>query len=225
MKVSMGTPFRALIALAFVLAVTPVGMAQQPIPVIGRHANTQLKNRWFFAFGYERNRQDIETIKSLVDIAAAHGLNGMVLSFDLDAITSWDEAEIALLREIAAHCERKGIELIPIGFSVGYGGGALKYDRSFATAVPVTIALQSKGGRLIPAPSGNLLVNGNLEDHANGRFWGYEFHDRPGEVSFPDTNAVQGETAVRFENFGNFPHGHGRIMQKVKIKPRRMYPK
>lgn len=85
----------------------------------------QLPYRWVFSFGYGRNRRDVDRIKGLIDTAAAHGLNGMVLfSFGLDRVTPWRDKDIALLKEIAAHCDRKGIELIPTGCSLGYSGDA-----------------------------------------------------------------------------------------------------
>lgn len=180
--------------------------------------------RWFFSFGLDRNRADVDRIKALVDTAAAHGLNGMVLSsFDLDAVSRWKESDVALLKELSDHCAKKGVELIPTGFSVGYGGAALAYDRSFAAALPAVIRLKVAGGRMVPAPSSNLLKNGGLEEHNGDRFPGYGFHDRPGEVSLADSQAASGRTSIRFENFGQFEHGHGRINQEVAVKPGHAY--
>jgi hypothetical protein len=208
----------------FLLSGLAAGGAEQAGAAADLPAVAPLKDRWFFAFGYGRNRKDVDTIKALVDTAAEHGLNGMVLSsLDVESITRWSETDVALLREVSAHCERKGIELIPTGFSVGYGGSVLGYDRSFAAALPVTLALQARGGALVPAPSTNLLANGDLKVRAGDRFQGFGFHDRPGLVSFADTNAAPGRTAIRFEKFGDFPHGHGRIMQKVKVAAGRSY--
>mgnify|MGYP000891940119 FL=1 len=183
-----------------------------------------LKERWFFSCGYGCNTQDIAKIKSLVDTAAAHGLNGMVLSsFSFDAVTRWKEQDVARLKKLAAYCAQKKVELIPCGFSVGYGGGALGHDRSFAAALPATLALTARGGKLVPAEGTNLLSNGDFEAHAGDRFKGYAFHDGPGKVSFADTVAASGKTSIRFENFGADEHGHGRIMQKVAVRPGRAY--
>jgi hypothetical protein len=187
-------------------------------------AGRALKNRWFFACGYGCTREGVEALKALVDTGAAHGLNGMVLSsFSLDTVTRWKETEVALLRELAAHCEAKRVELIPCGFSVGYGGGALGHDRSFAAALPVTLALTARSGKLVPAPGANLLANGDLEAHDGDRFARFAFHDEPGKVSFADPQAASGKASIRFEGFGASPHGHGRIMQKVAVRPGRAY--
>lgn len=223
MKTVTGDILKPLLITALcVLVITPAGLGRQPGPT--DQAGGDMKGRWFFSFGHGRNRKSVEEIKSLIDTGAAHGLNGMVLSsFGLDSITRWNEEDIALLEEVADYCERKQIELIPTGFSVGYGGGALGHDRNFAAALPATISLMAKRGKIIPAPTENLLVNGDLEDQINDRFKGFNFHDKPGEVSFADTVAASGKTSIRFENYGSGEHGHGRIMQKVAVRPGRAY--
>lgn len=214
----------AWISVVCIFLITPVCPGQQSGPARQEEDKTELKNRWFFAFGYGRNRKDVEKIKSLIDIGADHGLNGMVLSsFGLDGITRWNKTDVALLQEIAAYCTKKQIELIPTGFSVGYGGEALAHDINFAAALPAVIPLKAKAGEISPTMAEDLLKNGDLEDHTNNRFKGYGFHDQPGQVSFADTRAVSGKTAIRFENFGANEHGHGRIMQEVSIRPRRTY--
>ncbi|MDP6779055.1 MAG: hypothetical protein QGI83_20035, partial [Candidatus Latescibacteria bacterium] len=180
--------------------------------------------RWFFSFGYRRNRADVDRIKALVDTAAAHGLNGMVLSsFGLDGITKWNDGEIDLLKEIAAHCEKRGIELIPTGFGTGYGGTALGFSRSFAAALPVTVPLVARDGKLLPEQGENLLVNADLAEHTGDRLVGYTTQDQPGVVSFVDPDAARGRPAIRFESFTANAHGHGRLAQDVVVQSGRTY--
>ncbi len=209
------------VVLATVLVVACSSICAAP----AAQGSDVLQNRWVFCFGYGRNRQDVDQIKSLIRTAADRGLNGMVLSsFDLDGITRWREEDFALLKEIADLCREEGIELIPTGFSVGYGGGALGHDINFAAALPVSISLKAAGGRAVPVAGENLLVNGDLEQRENGRFAAYAFHDQPGEVSFPDTAvASSGRTSIRFENLTANEHGHGRIMQTIAVEPGRAY--
>jgi hypothetical protein len=185
----------------------------------------KIEYRWFFCFGHRRSRENVAKIKALVDTAAERGLNGMVLSsFGLDSITRWREKDVALLREVAEHCRKRKIELIPTGFSAGYGGGALGHDRSFAAALPAEVSLVAKGGKAVPVPGPNLLANGGLEEHGKGRFTGYGFHDSPGKVTFVDSEVKSsGKTSIRFEMSAANQHGHGRIMQKVTVKPGRAY--
>jgi hypothetical protein len=153
----------AAVAIVCLLAwAAPPAQAGRP----GMPEGAMLQRRWFFCFGYGRNRQDVDEIKSLVRTAADHGLNGMVLSsFGLDGITLWSEKDFALLREVQDVCREEGIELIPTGFSVGYGGAALDYDPNFAAALPVSIRLEARGGKAVPVAGGDLLINGDLEQH------------------------------------------------------------
>jgi len=196
----------------------PAGPAAEP-------ADGPLPRRWVFSFGYRRSREGVDNVKRLVDVAAEHGLNGMVLSsFGLDSITRWRDEDVELLKEVAAYCREKDIELIPTGFSVGYGGGALGHDRSFAAALPAAIGLEARGGKAVPVDGENLLKNGDLEEHENGRFKDFGFHDLPGKVTFADTEVVSsGKTSIRFEMSAANEHGHGRIMQKVKVRPGTSY--
>ena len=208
-----------------VLVIAPAWPAQ-PVRLAGlNEGRTELASRWFFAFGHQRNQQGAEQIKALIDIAAAHGLNGMVLSsFGLDSVSRWSETDIALLKELVHYSAQRRIEVIPTGFSVGYGGGALGHDINFAAALPTILSLKAQGGEIIPDTSMNLLRNGDLEAHDNHVFAGYAFHDQPGQISFADsTNATVGQSSIRFEGFGATPHGHGRIMQRVTVQSDRSY--
>ena len=200
---------RITFLVMLVLLVSPVLAEEKP-----------LDRRWVFLFGFPRNAEGVKAIKQIVAVAADHGINGAVLSsFGLDSITRWPAKDLDLLREVAAFCKEKNIELIPTGFSAGYGGGAYGHDHNFAAALPCTMLLVAKDGRAVPVRGENLLANGDLEQHTRGRFTGWRFHDDPGKVSFVDTTAAaKGKTSIRFENFAQ-PHGHGRIMQDVDLRP------
>ena len=211
-------------AILCVLVSASASPGQSPTQVQPDPTTPALDRRWVFSFGYRRNRDDVEKIKSLVDTAAAHGLNGMVLaSFGLDGVTQWTEEDHALLREVAAHCEKRQIELIPTGFGTGYGGTATGFNRSFSAALPVAVSLVARDGKLLPVSGENLLVNGDLADRAGNRFADYTTQDQPGEVSFADPDVADGKTAIRFGNFTSNEHGHGRLAQDVVIRAGRTY--
>ena len=68
------------------------------------------------------------------------------------------------------------------------------------------------------------LVNGGFEEFTRNQFNGFRFHDQPGEISFVDTEVKHGgEASLRLENFTANPHGHGRVMQEVRVQPHRCY--
>ena len=190
------------------------------------HDQAALEHRWVFSHGYGRNRDDVDTIKSLAVTASKHGLNGVVLSsFGLDRVTRWSQEDHDYFNEIKALCDEMNVELIPVGFSVGYGGGAFGHDPNFAAAVPTSVTLVARNGRLEPvASNANLIDNGGFEEVKGKRLAGFALRDKPGKVSFSDTDTVYaGGKSIRYENFGASRGGHGRLMQEVRLQSGRSY--
>lgn len=183
-------------------------------------------HRWVYVSRGLRNDQDVDDIRGIVRTAAEHGLNAMVLAAGLDRLDLQPPEYFRRLEAVKAICKQHGIEIIPIIFSAGYGGSVLAHDRHLAAGIPVKDALfVAKGGtaRLVADPPVR-VVNGGFEEHRGHRVTGYRFHDRPGEVSFVDTQVYkEGKASLRFEHFGKYPHGHGRVMQEVAVKPHRCY--
>lgn len=180
---------------------------------------------WVFGWGLGRD-EDVPQIVSILETAAKHGYNGAVLSAGLDILCKRDEAYFRRLEEVKRACERLGLELIPSVFSIGYGGGILSHDRNLAEGLPVRDALfvvKGNEAHLVPDPPVQ-IVNGGFEEFEGNKLKGFAFHDQPGVVSFVDTQVKRTENAsVRFENFTANPHGHGRIMQEIVVKPYRCY--
>jgi len=52
-----------LIPAVCFLVIAPVCMGRQKGAAHPEHSRKQLKHRWFFSFGYRRNRKDVEKIK------------------------------------------------------------------------------------------------------------------------------------------------------------------
>jgi hypothetical protein len=68
------------------------------------------------------------------------------------------------------------------------------------------------------------FANGGFEEATGNKLKGFDFHDQPGEISFVDNKVVHsGKASLRLENFTANPHGHGRVMQTVKLQPHRSY--
>lgn len=68
------------------------------------------------------------------------------------------------------------------------------------------------------------IVNGGFEETRGNHFPGYGMLDGPGTIAHADTGTRHsGGTALRLENFGSDPHGHGRVMEEVRLLPNRCY--
>jgi len=182
--------------------------------------------RWVYVTRSLRRDSDVADIKGIVKTASAHGLNGMVLAAGLDRLDRRPQDYFSSLEQVKRICKESNIEIIPIIFSVGYGGSILSQDRNLAAGIPVRDALfvvKDGQANLLAEPAVK-IVNSDFEQYDGNRFRGYRFHDRPSEVSFVDKSVFKsGKASLRFENFGKYEHGHARVMQEFKVHPRRCY--
>jgi hypothetical protein len=184
-------------------------------------------DRWVWVFGWNLEKDgDTAEIEQMLASGAAHGINGAVVSFGLDALCKKSPEFFRRLETLQQTCARLKIELIPSVFSIGYGGGLLAHDRHLAEGLPVVDApfvVHGNVAQFVPDETVR-LANGDFEKFKNNKFKGFNFHDEPGVVSFADTAVKHGgAAALRLENFTANPHGHGRIMQEVRVRPHRCY--
>lgn len=181
--------------------------------------------RWVYVSRNLTTDEDVAYVRGVVGTAADHGLNGMVLT-GLSALGRRDAAYFRRLGAVQAFCRERGVEIIPIIYSAGYGGAVLASDRNLAAGLPVRGALfEVRGGRarLVADPPVK-IANGGFEQHAGHRAKGFNFHDGPGKVSFIDTKvAREGAASLRFECAAADRHGHARVMQEVAVRPNRCY--
>jgi hypothetical protein len=150
----------------------------------------------------------------------------MVLSAGLDRLDRQSEDYFTRLERVRNICKRGNIEIIPNIFSVGYGGAILGHNKNLAAGMYVKDALYvvENGIASLVQDSPAAIENPGFEQYEGNRMLGYRFHDRPGDVSFPDNCVYSGGRAsLRFENFGRYEHGHARVMQEIEVKPRRCY--
>jgi hypothetical protein len=210
----MRTPLTFTFLLTALIATIPATAAQYP-------------DRFVWVFGWSlADDADVAEINQVLESAAQHGINGAVLSAGLDSLSHRSPDYFRRLEKIQETCARLKLELIPAIFSVGYGSPALGFNRMLAEGIPVIDApflVTGIQARLIANPSVK-LANTSFEEVSRNRFQGYTFHDQPGEVSFADTTIKHsGNTSLRMENFTANPHGHGRVMQEIRVRPHRCY--
>ncbi len=181
--------------------------------------------RWVYVSRSLTRDQDLADVRGIVNTAADHGLNGMVLT-GLSYLDRRDAAYFRRLEAVKALCRKRSVEIIPIIFSAGYGGAILGSDRNLAAGIPVRDALYvAKGTRArLAADPPVRIVNGGFEAHKGDRVSGFGFHDRPGQVSFVDTKVFRsGAASLRFDCPATDAHGHARVMQEVTVRPHRCY--
>lgn len=190
-------------------------------------AEPRYPDRFVWIFGWNLTRPtDVPEIEAVLKDAAQSGLNGAVFSLGMDSLCKKQPVYFERLAQLQATCRELGLEFIPSAFSIGYGGGFLVHNRHLAEGFLVEDALfEVSGGEARYVPDSQVrVVNGGFEEFRGNRLEGYRFHDQPGVVSFVDTEVVHsGKASLRMENFRANPHGHGRVMQEIKVRPRRQY--
>lgn len=210
MKAFQGRAFTLLGLVSFVVSARPAW-----------------EDRFVWIFGWSLDREgDLPEIIRVLETAGHHGFNGAVVSLGLDTLCRRSPEFFQRLRVLQQVCTTNGLGLIPAVFSIGYGGGFLTHNLHLAEGLPVSNALfrvERGRARFVPEAIPEWR-NGDFEIFEGHRFAHYTFHDQPGEVSFADTMIRHGGRAsIRLENFRANAHGHGRVMQEVKVQPYRCY--
>jgi len=182
--------------------------------------------RWVYASRGLHKDSDVEDLRGIVTVAAAHGLNGIVLSAGFDRLDLQPPDYFRRLDEVKKICARHGVEIIPLLFSVGYGSSTLAHNRNLAVGLPVKDALfVVKGGkaRLVPDPAVR-IINGGFEEFACNRATGFVSPRNWGEVISRDTGIFhEGKSSLRFEKFGDYPAEAAQLVQRIRVHPRRQY--
>ena len=184
--------------------------------------------RWVYVALNLNKDADVEDIRRIAETAAAHGLNGLLLTGGFDVIDLQKPEYFRRLDAVKQICAERHIEIIPAVFSAGYGSAVLHRDANLAEGLPVENApfvAHGAEARIEPDPAAR-IANGGFEESERNRFKGFRFSDEPGRITFQDTEVFkEGRASLRIENAGKFnpEHGHGRIMQEVAVTPRRCY--
>ncbi len=185
-------------------------------------AQSRYPDRWVYVSRSLTRDEHVQEVGEIVSTAAEHGLNGMLFAAGLDALMRWDDERLQRLEQVKQICADASVEIIPLGFSVGYGGSVLGHNPNLAAGLPVKDALFEVHGSEahLAADPPISIENGGFEEFAGDQFTGFRFHDKPGEVSFVDQHAFHGgQAAIRFQDFGGDQHGHARVMATAKVRP------
>ena len=189
------------------------------------HAQS-MRDRWFYVSRSLDSDTDIEELFPLVETASRAGLNGMLLSCGVENHADWSPKRKARLQALRRHCDLHGIEIIPIIWSIGYGTMLGKNPNLCAGMPVLDVPYQVSGKEATLMAQGNPVIpNGDFELHDGNVFPFQGWIDRPGVVSFADTEIrYGGKCSIRLENFASDPiGGHGRICFKASLRPNTIY--
>ncbi|HUT56670.1 MAG TPA: hypothetical protein VNA25_02220 [Phycisphaerae bacterium] len=209
---------RALAAVLLALA-GPVCGADDP--------RLKLMHRWVYVSTNMLVNKNVENTLSLLERVAKAGYNGIVLTDS--KFMRWDSLPgryAANVGRVRNACRKLKLDVIAAVCPIGYSEGLLAHDANLAAGLPVKGApFIVRGGRLVPDDPIK-LANGGFEDHRGHKPAGWGWADKPGEISFIDTDVRRsGRASLRMQDIGrlNAPHGNGRVMQKLKVEPFRYY--
>ncbi len=187
---------------------------------------TRYDRRWVYLAQNLQVDENVEKVLALVDRAAKAGYNGIVLAdykFNvLDRVTDRYPGNVKRVADLA---RRRGIEIIPTVFPIGYSAGLLAHDPNLAEGVPVVAApFRIERGRaiLVPDPAAT-IPNGDLEKTRGDRFDEFSYQDKPGVLTFADRRIfARGSVSCRMEGFA--PGGeNGRLVRNVSVRPYACY--
>jgi hypothetical protein len=180
---------------------------------------------WFYAPFNLQVDSNVDTVKALIDRAAAAGYHGMVLAdfkinlLQTGVLASWYATNLA---DVLAHADSKGIEVMPEIFPFGYSEGITYQDPNLAEGLPVVGAkfTVASGGTLQLVSSFQGPTNGGFESHTGDTFDGWSWQDAAGTRTIADTAvAHSGSVSARLDPGS----GNARIVQALTLTPHRLY--
>jgi hypothetical protein len=188
----------------------------------------QLKHRWVYCSANLLVDRNVDSTVALIERAAKAGYNGIALADS--KFMRWGDLPkryTANVTKVRDACRKNRLACVPCVMPIGYSASLLAHDPNLAAGLPVKNApFVVRGRRIIPARDGAKLANGSFEQWRKGVPAGWRFADQPGKVTFRDTRVVHaGKSSLRMQDIARHSpeHGHGRVMQVVKVRPFRYY--
>jgi hypothetical protein len=180
------------------------------------------RDRWVYVSSGLDTDQELEQIEGIARTASEHGMNGMLLSAGFDMMDLRSPEFLARITRLKQTCDHLGVEIIPAGFGVGYGGGVLAHDKNLAAGLPVRGALFVAGeheARFHSDPTVQ-LANGNFEKYTGSMPTGFTAHGASATLDAVVSHS--GKASVRFEGFSG-PEGEVYVAQPLRVHPYRCY--
>jgi hypothetical protein len=168
--------------------------------------------------------ENVEENLVLLRRAAEAGYTGVVLTDS--KFIRWDglpDRYIHNVGRVRGACRELNLDCIAAVCPIGYSSGLLSRDPNLAAGLPVIDApFLAKDGKLVPSDASVKIAGGGFEEHRKHMPAGWRFVDRPGEITFIDTDVkYEGSFSLRMQDIGKHDprHGHGRACQTLSVKP------
>lgn len=185
-----------------------------------------MRDRWFYVSNNLPDDEETNEVVKLIERAGKVNLNGMLWSTPWDSADEWSAERIARFERVKQAADAAGVEIIPILWSIGYGTMTGR-DPNLAEGLLIRdLPLVARDGRASFAPSADASFICDMEAWQGDKLADLRggFQDRPGTSSFCDKEVFHGGAAsLRFEKMETDPHGHGRVMWELALKPNRLY--
>lgn len=179
-------------------------------------------DRWVYVPTGLNDDDELARVAGIVRTAAGRGLNGMLLSAGFDQMDLKPPEFLERLTSLKKTCDGVKLEIIPLGFSVGYGSGILAHNRNLAAGLPVHGALfvAAEGEARFVPDSPVKLLNGGFEEHRGNLPASFTLHG--GAASIDTTVFHSGKASLRFTEF-NGATGECYAAQELRTTPYRCY--
>jgi len=178
--------------------------------------------RWVYVSTGLHDDKELERVEGIARTASGHGLNGMLLSAGFDQMDLKPPEFLQRLTDLKKTCDKLKVEIIPLGFSVGYGSGILAHNRNLAAGLPVRRALfvaSENEAHFVPDSPAKLL-NGGFEEQSGIVPKGFSVHGQ--SVSIDTAVFHSGKASVRFSDFSG-ASGETYLAQELRTAPYRCY--
>lgn len=193
--------------------------------------------RWVHLSRVPETAADVAAITNIVATGAASGMNGLLWNAGFDYLGLWPKAKRENLSRVKAFCDGKGVEIVPMLWSVGYGvfcnfGVRNPDDINLAEGLPETdVPYVRRGAKAVyaPGPDAEVDVNGGFERTVRtprGEFPAqWQALDTAGRFLVLDRSVAHGgKASVRLEAFKDSQDGQARLyLPGLRLKTNRHY--
>ena len=193
--------------------------------------------RWVHLSRVPETSADVVAITNVIATGAECGLNGVLWNAGFDYLGLWPKAKRENLARVKAFCDEKGIAIVPMLWSVGYGvfcnfGVRDPDDINLAEGLPeIDVPYVRRGAKAVftPGPNAEVEINGDFEKTVltpRGEFpdkW--QALDTAGRFLVLDRSVSRnGMASVRLESFKDSQDGQARLyLPGLKLKTDRHY--